>query len=225
MKQLFFLLVLCLLVAGCATVPFEAEPKADFRAVDPPAMLKAFDDSVAKNFELLESVVFSIFGKELTGMGYLAVNADDRSYALSCMNPAGIKIFEFRGVDDRVETLFVPPQLGEREVQFAEAVAQDIRRIYFDWVPPDNAELKRKKDKLVFTEKTESGKVEYIYAGPQRTLVEKKFSKGWKTACRVRYFDYREVNGKQYPYGIVLQNRKYHYRLVLRIKSVHNPGS
>lgn len=225
MKYHILFLGLCLLLAGCATVPFEAEPKADFRAVDPPALLKAFDDSVAQHFELLESVVFEFFGKELTGMGYLAVNGDDGSYALSCMNPAGIKIFEFRGIGDRVETLFVPPQFGEFGGQLAESVAQDIRRIYFDWTPPPHAKLKQKKNRLVFTDKTDAGKIEYVYAGPQRMLVEKKFSKGWKTACRVRYYDYREVDGKQYPHGIVLQNRKYHYRLVLRVKSVHNPGS
>jgi hypothetical protein len=222
--NLFFLLFICLLVAGCATVPFEAEPKADLSSADPPEMLKAFDESVAQNFELLESVVFNFFGKDMTGMGYLSVNADDESYALSCMNPAGIKMFEFRGIGDEVETLFVPPQLEKHKERFAESVAQDIRRIYFDWIPSENAEMKRKSDKLVFTEKTENGDVEYVYAGPKQTLVEKKFSKGWKTHCRVRYFDYKEVEGKKYPYGIVLENRKYHYRLVLRVKSVHNPG-
>jgi hypothetical protein len=205
-------------------MPFEAEPKADFRSVDPSTVLAEFAAGVVQDFECLESVVFEFFGKELAGLGYVAINSDDGSYALSCMNPAGIKLFEFRGVGTKVETLFMPPQLEKIQGRFAESVAQDIRRIYFDWVPPAGAKLKRKKDRLIYTGPAADGaNVEYTFAGPQRALVRKRFSKGWKTQCTIEYFNYEKAGGMLYPCGIVLRNNQYHYRLVLRMKQLYPP--
>jgi hypothetical protein len=211
-----------LLMAGCSTIPFEPPPKADYRSVDPQGVVDGFDQSVAHDFELLESVVFRFFGKEMTGMGYLAVDAGKDSFALSCMTPAGIKLFEFKGVGDEVETLFVPPQLDKHQGRFAESVAQDIRRIYLGWTPSENAALKRGKHRLRYREKIGDVQVEHVFEGPEHTLARKEFSKGWRTQTVIRYFDYREVDGKLYPYGIVLENKRYRYRLILRIKSVQS---
>jgi len=216
------LLPCLLLLAGCATVPFDAPPKADFRQVEPAAVLAEFDAAIGRDFECLESVVFRFFGRELAGLGFVAINATDGSYALACMTPAGIKLFEFRGVGTDVETLFMPPQLEKVKEHFAESVARDIRRIYFGWVPPADAALKRKRHRLVYTGRTDGGKVEYTYAGAQRALVRKRFSKGWRTQATIDYFEYENVGGKLYPHGIVLRNKQYRYSLVLRVKSVRS---
>lgn len=212
---------LFLLLAGCATVPFDTEPKADFRQVEPAAMLAAFELGVVQDFEAVESVVFEFFGKELTGLGCISIHPEEEAYALTCMNPAGIKLFEFRGVGTKVETLFMPPQLEKVKGRFAESVAQDIRRIYLGWTPSEDAELKRKKNRLLFTDRIDGIKEEYTYAGPRRVLVRKRFSKGWKTQCLIHYFEYENVGEKFYPCGIVLHNRKYHYRLILRMKQLY----
>ncbi|MEN8255169.1 MAG: hypothetical protein ABFR33_06830, partial [Verrucomicrobiota bacterium] len=203
------------------TVPFEAEPKADFRDVEPAAVVENFDASVGQRFELLQSVVFSFFGKGFTGLGYLSIDPESDTYALSCMTPAGITLFELKGEGAEVEALFIPPQLEKHGDRIAEGMGRDLRRIYFGWSPPDGAEVKHKKNRLVFKAKQDGETVEHRYSGPRRLLTEKRFSKGWITRCIVRYYDYEEFDGRLYPKGIILYNKQFHYRMVLRLKTVY----
>jgi len=212
---------LFLLLAGCATVPFEVEPKADFQGLEPTAVVEDFDAAVGRKFELLESVVFKFFGKEITGLGALAINPENTSYALTCMTPTGITVFGVRGTGDTVEALFVPPPMEKHRDHFAEAIGLDLRRIYLGWTPPPGAKVKHKKNRMVFTEKRDGETVEYTFSGPRKLLTEKRFSKGWKTRCIVRYFEYEEFDGRLYPMGIILHNKQFHYRMILRVKEVY----
>jgi hypothetical protein len=212
------LLGLVLLLTGCRSLPFDPPERADYRSVDPQAMVDEFDATVAKDFELLQSVVFEFFGKTMTGMGYLVVDDATDSYMLSCMTPTGIKLFEFRGEGDQVEALFLPPQLEKVQEQFIDAVAQDIREIYLDWVPSPDAGVKRKKYEVVWKE----GRRRYIFAGPDRTLAEKQARNGWRVTSRIHYFKYEKFDGKWVPMAVVLENRIFHYRLILRVKSVQS---
>ena len=224
MMRFLPILALFLLLAGCATVPFETEPKADFQGLEPAAVVENFDAAVGQQFELLESVVFKFFGKEITGLGALAIDPSIPSYALTCMTPTGITVFGVRGTGDEVEALFVPPPMEKHREHFAEAVGRDLRRIYFGWTPPADADVKHKKHRMVFTEKRDGETVEYTFSGPRKRLTEKRFSKGWKTRCTVRYFEYEEVDGKLYPQGIILHNKQFHYRMILRVKEVYAQG-
>jgi hypothetical protein len=85
--------VAMLLLSGCATVPFDTEPKANFQGLEPEVVVEEFDASVGQQFELLQSVVFSFFGKGFTGLGYLSVDPQFEKYALTCMTPSGITLF------------------------------------------------------------------------------------------------------------------------------------
>lgn len=219
--NLIFLLFL--FFTGCATVPFEAEPEGDFQGLEPAVVVEEFDASVGQQFELLQSVVFSFFGKGLTGLGYLSVDPQADSYALSCMTPSGITLFSIQGTGGDVEAQFGVPGFEKHGDQIAQSLGRDLRRIYLDWVPPEDASPKQKKTRLVFRKKTEGETVEYIFSGPRKFLTEKRFSKGWKTRCTVRYFEYETFNGKLYPTGIVLHNKQFHYRMILRLKEVY-PG-
>jgi len=215
-----------LLLLGCASPSFEDPLPGDFRGADPSMVAADFASRVATDFELIESATFRFFGKSFAGIGYVAVSDEEPPgrYALSCMTPAGIKVFEFRGRGEEVETLFLPEPLTRHGDAFERAVARDVRRIYLDWTPPPGARAKVRRDRVVFRGETDGGRVEYVYSGRGRTLTEKRFSKGWRTRCLIRYFDYREVDGKLHPFGVVLKNGKYHYRLVLRVKDVLRDG-
>ncbi len=220
--NLFLLLFISLFfLSGCATVPFETEPKANFQSLEAAAVLEEFDGAVGQQFELLESVVFKFFGKEITGLGALAIDPSIPSYALTCMTPTGITVFNVRGTDDKVEALFVPPSMEKHRKHFAEAIGRDLRRIYLDWTPPAGADVERKKHQMVFTEKRADETVEYTFSGTRKLLTEKRFSKGWKTRCVVRYFEYEEFDGRLYPTGIILHNKQFHYRMILRVKEVY----
>ncbi|MEN7972732.1 MAG: hypothetical protein ABFR47_02735 [Verrucomicrobiota bacterium] len=210
-----------LLLTGCATVPFEPEPKADLRGVDAGEVVSGFDAAVGQRFELLQSVVFSFFGKGFTGLGYLSIDPESDAYALSCMTPAGITLFELRGEGDNVDALFMPPQLEKHGDHIARSMGRDLKRIYFGWSPPDGAKVKRRKSRLVFKSKQDGETVKHLYSGSRHLLTEKRFSKGWRTRCVVRYYDYEEIDGRLYPRGIILYNKQFHYRMVLRLKTVY----
>lgn len=213
--------MLVLLLSGCATVPFDAELKGDFHGAEPSEVVECFDEAVGQQFELLESVVFKFFGKEITGLGALVIDSSIPSYALTCMTPTGITVFNVRGTGDEVEALFVPPAMEKHRKHFAEAIGRDLRRIYLDWTPPAGADVERKKHRMVFTEKRADETVEYTFSGTRKLLTEKRFSKGWKTRCVVRYFEYEEFDGRLYPTGIILHNKQFHYRMILRVREVY----
>jgi len=207
-------------LVGCTTIPFDPEPQADFRDVDPQVVVDAFSAAVGTRYEMLESVVVCFFGQEIAGMGYLSIDAATDSYALACMSPSGIKILEFKGRGDELDMLFMMPQLEKHGQRAAESISADIRRINFGWSPEESAVPKIKRHQLHFTEHSDQGRVDYTYAGPDGVLTRKRFRSRWRTSCDIRYFDYRNIAGKLYPHGVLLHNKKLHYKLIIRVKTV-----
>ncbi|MDF7823382.1 hypothetical protein P4B35_05110 [Pontiellaceae bacterium B12227] len=208
--------MLCLV--GCSTIPFEADPKGDFRGLESDAVLADFSAKVGTEFELLESVVFKFFTKGFTGLGYLSVNPAEESYALSCMTPTGVSIFGLQGRGEDVEPLFVPPQMEKHQDKIFAAIGADLRRVYLDWLPPADAEVKVKKDRMIF----KADGSEWIFSGLNRRLTEKRFSRGWKTDAIATYYNYEELDGKLYPKGVVLYNKRFHYRIIFHVKEIYS---
>ncbi|WP_136077739.1 hypothetical protein [Pontiella desulfatans] len=208
-------------LTGCATVPFEAAPKGDFREAEPSGVVETFGAAVAQEFELLESVVFRFFTQGFTGLGYLSIEPANEAYALSCMTPAGISLFGLQGKGEVVEPLFVPPQMEKHQDKIFAAIGQDLRRIYLNWVPPENAAVKHRKRSMVFVHKADGETIEWVFSGQRQRLTEKRFARGWRTDAVVRYYDYEEHGGKLYPMGVVLYNKRFHYRMVFRVKEIY----
>jgi hypothetical protein len=208
-----------MLLCGCATVPFKVEPPIVMTAASAEEVRSQFACTQDPNYEALQSVVFQMFGRKMTGLGYFSVDTDTSAFALSCMTPMGMKLFDIQGQGDAVEADFALPQFGKKE-NLARAVGLDLKRTYFDSIPPAGSEIRREKDRLVFIERQADGRTEYDFGGPKQFLLEKRFYEGRKMICRVRYYEYEPQDGFFYPHGIFLENRKYHYQLILRLKSV-----
>ena len=164
---------------------------------------------------LANSAVFHIRGRAMTGVGYVAVNRPEQSFALACMNPLGIKLFDISATNDVIACTLAIPDIPHKDA-FARVVAADIRDIYLDLVPAEQAEARKTRDSIIFAQSADGGRVEHIFAGAEGMLVEKRLG----SRRRIRYYDYMEKDGSYYPKGIVLDNRKYRYRLVLRLKQV-----
>lgn len=208
-----------LFIAGCSTNPFEPEPKGDFDGLEPDAVVAEFGALVGTEFELLESVVFKFFMKGFTGLGYLSIEPETEAYALTCMTPMGVSIFGLKGEGETVEPLFVPPQMEKHQDKIFAAIGTDLRRIYLNWLPPADAKVTVKKDRMIF----ESGDVEWIFSGASRNLTEKRFYSGWKADAIATYYHYEEMNGKLFPTGVVLYNKRFHYKIIFRVKEVYPP--
>jgi len=210
------------LFMGCTTpIPFQKEPNANFHKLDSTLIPAQFNQHVGKNFEQLQSVVFHFFRKNFTGMGYLSIDANKNAFALSCMTPSGITLFSIKGTNDKLESIFLPPQMKKHEKNITKSLSKDMQRIYLNWTPPKNAKIKKKKHYFEYQFKQGKETIRYRYAGSRHLLVKKSFSKGWRTQCIVRYYEYKEFNGKLYPTGILLHNKRFHYKMIFRLKKIY----
>ncbi len=106
-------------------------------------------------------------------------------------------------------------------------VGEDIRRIYFDLLPPPgdpvqpDAQVTKRRYEVVFRQ----GELEYVFAGTGGYLVQKSCYNGFRLLWRVSYYEYQEKDGKIYPRGIILDNRKYGYRLIADLKEIQDHES
>ncbi len=220
MKPSVLILLSAFVFAGCTSVPFKTVPQIAPGTNSAETVRAAFACTQDSNYEALQSVVFQMFGRKMTGLGYFSVDTETSTFALSCMTPMGMKLFDIQGQGDAVKAVFALPQFGQKE-NLARAVGLDLKRTYFNNIPSESAEIRREKHRFIFVQRQADGRTEYDFGGPEQFLLEKRFYEGRKLVCRIRYYEYEPQDGFFYPRGIVLDNRKYHYRLILRLKSVY----
>ncbi|MGD9612107.1 MAG: hypothetical protein AB7V22_04310 [Kiritimatiellia bacterium] len=214
------LLVASLGLSGCATAPFpRPEP---FAATDlaPEEVPARFAARLAPRYELLQSLVFRIYWREIAALGYVSVDRPARSFAMACLNPLGIKLFELVGERGEVSARFVAPEIEKYGGNLAQAAGADLMRAYFDGLPPAGAACRRAGGRLIFTAADETGRTEYRYAGRDGFLAEKVRIEGRRVCWKVEYRDYRLDADGWIPAGLVIHNRRYGYRLVAAAKEM-----
>jgi hypothetical protein len=145
------------------------------------------------------------------------VNSETGVFRAAGMNPMGVKLFELSG-DSRAVTSHYAIEAFARYGDIATAVGNDIRRIYFDLVPGKEAKIRKKTNKLVFRQSAGSGIVEYLFAGADGDLIEKKYYEDNGIRWRVSYYEYHDQQGKRWPQGVVFINYEHGYRLTVRNK-------
>jgi hypothetical protein len=135
------------------------------------------------------------------------------------MNPVGIKLFELTGNRKEVRSSFVLNELLQRG-DLPQAVGEDIRRIYFDLVPLAQAKIKKDKYRIIFSQPSGAGQMEYIFAGRNHWLIEKHYSEKNRKLWSVFYYDYLMDKGKLYPSALILKHHRFGYNLIIRLKEI-----
>ena len=205
--------VLC---AGCATpVPFKEIERVPVAGMDPEKVRRAFAEAIPNRCKVANTAVFSMWGRQQTGIGYASLDADARAFSVTCMNPIGVKLFDLKGDDESISCRLAVAGV-ERKDDFARAAAADVRDIYFDLAPGPNARVRKTRDSIVFRETRGEAGTEYVFGGSAGVLVEKRMG----SRRRVRYFEYVERAGKLFPRGIILDDDRYGYRLTIRLKEI-----
>ena len=220
MIRLITVLITVLLASGCAHIPFQETQQVAIDAADPKSVVAQFKANLPETFQLLNSVVFEYSWQSFMGIGYVDIDRKSDIFKVVCLNPIGVQLFELTGDRNTIATQNVMPAL----LQYGDlptAVGADIRRIYFDQVPSDKAQVEKSQYKINFSEPYGSGVMEYEFAGKGQELVEKVYSENDETIWRISYYEYREQNGKQYPQGIIMINYKYGYQLTVRQKELY----
>ena len=137
MKATAWLLALaCAGLAGCATAPFPAPEPFAVKGVAPEDIPARFEARLAPRFEQVNAVVFRFWGRELASMGMVSVDVPERSFAVVCLTPIGVKLFEVVCERGRIDGRVALPELEKRGAELAQAAGADLARAYFDPSPP-----------------------------------------------------------------------------------------
>ncbi len=205
----------CTVLAGCVTRPFpEPEPFAlgSGALADVPARFAA---RLAPRFEQVNALVFSYRLHELTALGMASVNLPTRSFAVTCLTPLGVKLFDVVCVEGHAEGRFVHPELAKRGGDLAQAAGADMMHAYFDWQPAAGSPCRAKGGRLVYAASDATGVTEYRYAWRDGRLAEKiRFEKGHRL-WTIEYREYACGPAGLVPTGMVITNHQYGYRLVV----------
>jgi len=188
-------------------------------SVNPWALVEEFRKISPDNFRIINTIVFKYNWNKFSAIGYIDVNAGEKTFKAVCINPMGVKLFELTGDKDKVDSRFVMEQFS-RKGNFAGTVGKDIRRIYFDLTPSSEALVNKEKLKVVFSEPAGAGILEYIFASSAGFLIEKNYYEDGILNWRVSYYEYRQKDGKNYPSGIILENYRYGYSLTIKLKEI-----
>jgi hypothetical protein len=217
MKRFVVLCILQVFIAGCSTVPFQETRLVPLDSEDPWNMVERFHSDIPDSFELLNTVVFEYNGRKFTAIGTVQINRADRAFKVAGMNPMGIKLFELSGGQNSVTTRYSIADFT-RYGDIAAAVGNDIRRIYFDLVPGPEARSWKRKYTQIFRQPSGPGFLEYVFAGRDGDLIEKRYYEENGIVWKASYYEYRDQDGKRWPQGIVFIHYPYGYRLIVRQK-------
>lgn len=218
-KQLISGFFTMIFIAGCSSIPFQETAHVSLESADPRAIMERFREGGPESFRLLTTVVFQYNWNKLSGIGYVDINTKEKTFTIVCINPMGVKLFELSGDKDSIISHFVLEELS-KQGNFASAVGEDIKRIYFDLIPSIDAKIERGKYKFIFREPYRQGTMEYVFAGADGNMVEKNYYEDNILIWRVSYYEYQQKDGKIYPGGIILRNYKYGYSLTVRLKEI-----
>lgn len=188
-------------------------------AQDSEAVRAAFAATAPRRYRQVNSVVFSFGWNKMTALGMLGVDLDADTFRLSCMTPVGVKLFDFVGKGDETSCLFAVDKMADRP-EITASVGADIHAVYMDVVPDAAAAVRRRSETIVYRSERDESRIEHTFTGTPPMLVEKRLYEQGKLVRRARYYAYAEENGQHYPQGIVLDNKRYHYRLIIRAKEM-----
>ena len=211
-----------ILLAGCASVPFEEHRRVNVSHMDPGEVAAAYSALLPERLSLLSSLVFryTFIGK-VSALGTLEADIKGRWFSVVGLSPLGVKLFSVEADEGGIRDRFVMGPLSERG-DLAGAVAGDIWRIYFDLVPSPGARVRKKKNSIEFVEPFGGGFLVHVFAGPEGLLIMKKFYKHGVLRWKVGYYEYISEGGRLYPGGIVLTDRVSGYQLTARTKKIYD---
>lgn len=220
MFKYFVIPVIILLhLTGCAGIPFQKAERVPIGKIEPGEVKEQFALRLPEKFRIINSMVFEYKGGTLSFIGYSDIDTLEKTFTVVGLTQFGIKLLELTGNNDKTELKFAIEEFTKRE-NFAETVAGDIKKIYFDRLPGAGAKASREKYETVFARDENGATIEHVFAGAGNLLVEKRCTVDNIAVWSVNYYEYRIENGKLYPAGIILENHKYDYRLILRLKEI-----
>lgn len=205
-------------IVGCSNIPFKRVTYIPLEGFDPMSVLEKHKQGVPENINLFNTIVIQYYWKKFLAIGLLAASSKKKTFKFVCFNPMGLKLLEVSGDRDYAKRLFAVDMLAKNTN--LDHVAEDIRRIYFDLFPSVDAKVIKRKQEIIFRQNCGKGRIEYLFAGIDVHMIQKKYYENDRLLWKVSYYEYEVKDGKLYPKGIVLDNFKYAYSLTLKLKKI-----
>ena len=213
------LYILCL--TCCASIPFQKTALVPVELFDPTDVRQQFAGSLPSEFKLVTTIEFMYKGHSIpSAIGYIDADIKNKSFTVVGINPiGGCTLFELSMEKDRVDCRFAIEEFT-RYGDFANAVADNIKKAYFDCIPAADANVVKKKQTIIFKQQEVSGTMEYTFAGVDKVLIEKNYYENSRKVWSVFYYEYQKLNEKLYPAGIIIKHYQYKYNLVVRLLEI-----
>lgn len=213
------LFILCL--TCCTSIPFQKTALVPVELFDPAEVRQHFAGSLPSAFQLVNTIEFMYKRHSIpSAIGYIDADIKNKSFTVAGINPiGGYTLFELSMEQDRVDCRFAIEEFA-RHGDFASAVADNIKKAYFDRIPAANANIVKKKHTIIFRQPEISGTMEHVFAGADKVLIEKNYYENNRKVWSVFYYEYQKVNEKLYPAGIIIKHYQYKYNVVIRILEI-----
>ena len=206
-----FMAFILLLVCSCRTLPLV--PPGEAAKVP-----GAFEASLQDSFIARQALVFEFRPHwwwptiRMTALGYASVNRKTGDYAVVCLSPLGMKIFDIARTNGQTQARIQLPLPGDRAA-FEKAIGEDIGHLYFNLTPAPGAVARAKGDGLVFR-KPGRNQDEHEFDSLGQ-LVRKVVWSG-KNESLLAFSGYRSGSGGLQPAVMTLENKRYRYKLTIR---------
>ena len=213
------LYILCL--TCCASIPFQKTALVPVELFDPTDVRQQFAGSLPSEFQLVTTIEFIYKGHSIpSAIGYIDADIKNKTFTVVGINPiGGCTLFELSMEKDRVDCRFAIEEFT-RYGDFANAVADNIKKAYFDCIPAADADVFKKKHTIIFRQPEISGTMEYLFAGADKVLIEKNYYENNRKLWSVFYYEYQKLKGKLYPSGIIIKHCQYRYNLIVRLLEI-----
>lgn len=222
MKQsILFFAILCM--TGCtAAVP-------EHRGVLPEEMalgrifreIRDYNAKISGSIEVLNSVRFNFRGRSFTAVGPLLLDETREAFSMAAINPMGMTLFQIKMKNGELVSSSMIPELGKFK-QSADAVAEDIERIYFKRdVDLYKAYLKPDKNGVVLKKNKENtGRYEYRFGKSPLVLLAKIYYENGQKIWSADYYDYREHKSGMFPMRTFFKQYRHGYTLDIKTRQV-----
>jgi len=211
---------LLILLAGCkSTIPFQKPESVLIEPDNSSAMIESFKAKLPRKYSLTSSILFEKGFGSFSAIGITEIDIDEEEFLVAGISPAGLKLFELSVGKDGVKKSFAIEEVSKRG-DFAKVIAGDIKKIYFNLVPPLDSKIIKKKYTIIFESPRGDGMIQHIFGGSGGYLLEKKYYEKHRLIWSIAYYEYILIAGKLSPGGIIVHNYKYRYSLSVKQKGM-----
>jgi hypothetical protein len=190
--------------------------------VDPKTVRERFALALPVAFQIVNTVTFEFKGHAFAAIGYTQVDTSRETFTVIGLHPAaGVKLFEISGDPQNSRSSFALEAFASHG-DIARAIGEDTRRMYFERLPESGASVSKERDRILFRQQAGNGEIEFVFAGRDGVLIEKRYYENGSKVWSVSYYEYRLDGGKLYPDGIILDHHEYGYRLLVRLREIRS---